>query len=259
MPASTISLARIDRFWDELSAFPINRTESALNHALGFLAGLVGAQQALWFDGVRLKHDGSDPVDGWRCTATQFLHSDPQLEKRRTQHTERVERGQVDVCITTLLAGAGRYRIATNREIVPPEWWESEFYRTMFAPLQIRDVLYLAHPIGEDIESWLGFWRMGPNAQPFGAADKERLDDAMRPLKWFHRRLALHYGLHIAENPLTATERKLIEHLLSHAGEADIGKALGLSGNTVHTYATRIYRKLGVKGRQGLAALWLGK
>ncbi len=69
----------------------------------------------------------------------------------------------------------------------------------------------------------------------------------------------MHHGLLLADRPLTAAERRVLNGLLGHAIERGIAEELGLTTATVHTYATRIYRKFNVQGRTGLAALWLGR
>ncbi len=69
----------------------------------------------------------------------------------------------------------------------------------------------------------------------------------------------MHYGLLLAEQPLTASERRVLNGLLTNRSEQQIADDLKLSQNTVHTYCKRICRKFGVRGRTGLMALWLGK
>lgn len=74
----------------------------------------------------------------------------------------------------------------------------------------------------------------------------------------FHRRLLLHRGIGLADAPITAAERRVLDLLLSDRTEQDIAADLRLAPSTVHTYATRIYRKFNVRGRAGLVASWLG-
>lgn len=58
---------------------------------------------------------------------------------------------------------------------------------------------------------------------------------------------------------LSQRERELHERLLSDATLEHIAKAMGVKRTTVATLAARLYRKLGVKGRVGLAPLALGR
>ena len=148
-------------------------------------------------------------------------------------------------------------RITIQHETAPPGWYESEFYRSLIEPFEIRYVMYLATPLNEDVEGWLGFKRIGDDKPLFGERERALLARAGRALKWFHRNVALHHGLLVAEKPLTPAERRVLQALLQGGSEREIAEKTGLTLSTVHTYATRIYRKFNVKGRAGLTALWL--
>jgi DNA-binding CsgD family transcriptional regulator len=68
----------------------------------------------------------------------------------------------------------------------------------------------------------------------------------------------LHHGLLIAKAPLTPTERRLLNLLLTERVEKEIACDLDLTLATPHTYIAGLFRKFGVSGRAGLTALWLG-
>ena len=262
-PAGTLD--RIHRLWNDLPDFGAARIEEAMLQALRELAALVDAQQAYWLGTVRLaEHAGDDLARGWRPAAIRFLH--PQEFQRRNfkEHKKRIERGAVDPGIAANVARAGEFRVNVKSEMIGPDWFKSDFYRQMLAPFGVGDTLHMATPIGEDMESWFCFERIGaPEAvdtlPAFGPAERALLEMAGRPLKWLHRQILLHYGLTLAEKPLTATERRLLAGLLGGGSEADIAAELQLSPTTVHTYATRLYRKFNVRGRTGLTTLWLGR
>lgn len=50
----------------------------------------------------------------------------------------------------------------------------------------------------------------------------------------------------------SAREREIAGLLLRERSERDVAKQLNLSVHTVHTYSSRIYRKVGAKTRVGL-------
>ncbi|WP_367026359.1 helix-turn-helix transcriptional regulator [Methylococcus sp. ANG] len=249
---------QIHDLWDRLAEFGPTRVNEALDHAMASLCEIIGARQACWFGAVRLDCR-DDPIDGWRACAIRYLHPHPERDAAYAEHCRRLDRGDIDPSIIANLRHAGRFRVSIQHEIVPPGWYDSEFYRNLFEPFGIRDVCYMATPVNSDMESWFGFERVGSEAPLFGEVERELLERAGRALKWFHRQVALHHGLTIASKPLTPAERRLLNALLCGASEAEIAERLGLTPTTVHTYATRIYRKFGVKGRTGLAALWLGR
>lgn len=248
---------RIEAFWDKLAEFGPARTDKALAYAMKSLCRILGAQQAYWFDAVRLAIE-PNPVSGWRVLRVQRLHPDPERDRATREMTRNIDKGQLDPSMVANLRGVGRFRISTQCEIVPPGWFEGNFYRTYFEPFGIRDVLYMAMPLHADMEIWMAFDRVGDNQAPFGDTERALLAQAMRPLKWFHRNVALHSGLLVAEKPLAPAERRILAALLSGGSEAEIAAETGLTQATVHTYATRIYRKFNVNGRAALAAIWLG-
>ncbi|TAN53247.1 MAG: LuxR family transcriptional regulator [Methylococcaceae bacterium] len=247
----------IHALWDELAELgSAARVEAGLTGILTRICSLINAQQAYWLGSVRMCR-GRDPLHGWRPAAIRYLYPRPALDVNYEAHRRLIEAGVVDPSIVANVRGAGNYRINIHHELVPPEWFESAFYHLHFEPLEIRDAICLVTPLGEDIESWLGFERIGQHRQLFGQAERDLLDEAARPLKWFHRQIALHHGILLAEKPLTAAERRILNALLGSEAEKGIADNLGLTVSSVHTYATRIYRKFNVKGRTGLMALWL--
>jgi len=248
----------IHGLWDALAGFGAARIEETMRHVLAELSVLLDAGQAYWLGSVRLSRN-ADPLGGWRPAGIRYLHPPNVPPTHYDDHCKLIEKGEVDPSIVANVAGAGTFRINIKHEIVPPEWFQSAFHATFFAPYAIRDVIYMVMPLGEDIESWFGFQRIGDGASSFGAFDRALLEYAGRPLKWFHRLIALHYGLFLAEAPLTPSERRVLACLLGSGTEGAIAAELGLTPATVHTYATRIYRKFNVQGRAGLAALWLGQ
>lgn len=253
------SQVRIHRLWDELTDFGAARIEDAMLHALRELAALLGAQQAFWLGSVRLNRDAEDPARGWRPAGIRFLHPRQEHKHNYNEHKKRINQGRVDPSIAANVARAGEFRVNIKTEMVGPDWFESEFYKTFFEVYGLRDVIYVVMPLGEDIESWFCFERMDEKSVPFGAAERALLETAGRPLKWLHHQIALHHGLMLAETPLTPAERRLLVHLLGTGSEADIAAELGLAPGSVHVYATRLYRKFNAQGRTGLMALWLGR
>jgi DNA-binding NarL/FixJ family response regulator len=55
---------------------------------------------------------------------------------------------------------------------------------------------------------------------------------------------------------LTASERQVATLVAQGASNAEVAAALFLSVKTVETHLSRVYRKVGVRSRAGLAAQW---
>ncbi len=251
---------QVAALWDSLSDSGASNIEEALDHLLATLCGLLGAHNGYWLGTARMDElDDDDPMKGWRPWALRNLYTSAERQAVVKEHQRRIQEGQVDPSILANLQGAGRFRINIRHQLVSPGWYRSEFYRSLFAPLQIRDVIFVVTPLGSVVESWLGFERMGAQAQRFGEAERELLDYAVRPLRWFHRQLALQHGVYAATEPLKPFERRVLSQLLTDKTEREIAEELDLSPSTVHTYCSWLCRNFGVRGRSGLSALWLGQ
>jgi len=254
------SKATIHGLWDKIANYGASSTEAALNEAMKTLASLVGAQNAYWMGTLRLSDTAeNDPVQGWRPRSVTYLNPSSKRLIAAQEHIKRINTGRIDPTIIANLKMAGLFRVNIAHEMRPTGWLSSEFYEQLFKPFNIHDTIYVASPIGSDIESWLAFERVGEHTEEFGENERELLDYAVRPLKWFHRQLILHHGVILAEEPLKPAERRIVNSLLTEMTEQEIAKEHGLAQNTVHTYCTRIFRKFNVRGRAGLIALWLGK
>ena len=248
------------QLWDEMAASSASRSLEMLDTTLQRLADLVDAQQAYWIGSLRIDAIAeNDPASGWRARHNYYLHHTAEREAVRKEHYRRLDSGQVDPSILANLKNAGTFRINIKHEMVPPEWFESEIYKKLFVPFDIRDVIFVATPISPDVESWMVFERSGKDWVNFGEAERQLLDYAVRPTKWFQKQVTLHHGIYLAEETLTAAERRVLSGLLTEKTEAEIADELGLSQSTVHTYCVRICRKFGVRGRNGLISLWLGE
>ena len=250
----------VHAFWDALSETPGNGDDEALNFALGSLSKLIDAQEAYWMGAVRLDDAApDDPALGWRPRAIRYLSDSSARLANYEAQRRRLEQGVVDPAIATNLRGAGCFRVNIKHRLVGKAWFESDYYRTFMAPFGVQDVLFVAMPLGEDMESWWAFQRIDHEHFYFSEEDAEVMRYACRSLAWFLRQVALHHGLLLAEEPLTKAERRIVKALLTDRTEREIADALHLSPSTVHTYAVRVYRKFGVRGRTGLMALWLGR
>jgi DNA-binding CsgD family transcriptional regulator len=254
------SKEQVQVLWDTVAACGASRTEDALMLLLEGVASLLGAQHAYWMGTLRLSDIAEkDPVYGWRPRAVTYLHPSEQRLAVKKEHIRRINNGEIDPTVIANLQGAGRFRVSIAHEMTPEGWYESEFYRTLFAPFDIIDTIYVASPLSNDLESWLAFERHGQDNARFGEKERELLDYIVRPLNWFHRQLILHHGVLLADEPLKPAERRVLNSLLTRMTEQEIAKEHGLTQATVHTYCTRIYRKFNVRGRAGLTALWLGQ
>lgn len=248
---------RIHTLWDELAAFEAGDSDAALLHLLNAVAEMVDAQNAYWVGAVRLTDDERDPLCGWRPRLIRYLRPLPNDDKFSQQRLREVGRGQLDALSVAHAKLAGAYRARRMRDLVPPDFFESDTYKG-YVGRGVHDSLTVVAPVSPVAEGYYGFLRMRPD-NPFTEEQRDLAFYAMRGLTWFHRQIMLAHGLLVARSPLSPMERRVLALLLTDRSEKLIASEIGVAPSTLHGYVRDILRKFGVSGRNGLIAVWLGR
>jgi len=223
------------------------------------LCALVDAQTGYWLGAVRLDANPGDPLKGWRPRIIRYLHDDGERRRQFRRLAARLEDGGVDPSSIKQVQGAGRFRAARQKDLVPESWRRnSELYRLAFTQFGIHDTMFVTFPVNSDAESYFAIQRKGDTPR-FTARERDTAAYALRGIKWFHRQLMLSHGLLVGDKPLTPAERRVLHLLLTDKNESQMADVLGLTVASTHKYVTDIFRKFGVSGRPGLTALWLGQ
>jgi DNA-binding CsgD family transcriptional regulator len=249
--------ACIHRLWDELADFGLADVDGALNHLLGAISSLVQADTASWLGAVRLLHDDTDPMLGWRPRATRYLHTTPQDAAFNSRAMKDLQKGYLDESVLAHVRQAGTFRAHVIRELVTPAWFESSWYEYGYEARGYVDALMVVFPLQDSTEAYYGFLRKDPPGL-FAEEQRRIAAYAIRGLKWFHLRVMLSHGLPVASDPLTPSERRVAGLLMTDLTEKQIAARLDLTPATTHKYISDIFRKFGVSGRPGLTALWMG-
>lgn len=122
------------------------------------------------------------------------------------------------------------------------------------AGLGERDRMVGAYPTSESSEVYVV---LGRAEDEFVVADEQALIEDLRAVARYLRWLALGTGVLSGAKPFTNRERQVSSLLLSGRSEGEIASALGLASGSVHQIIVRVFRKLGVRSRAELMALWL--
>lgn len=244
------------RLWDALSDFHVSQSVQAAAHLMAKLAAHAGAWNATWAGAIRFEgSNGRDALQGWRVGAVQALHPiEPHLDEGHFKEILRVwDRREIDPSFLLPMRGVGTFRTYSFRRELPPEWFEGAFYRQHYGSVGTHDAVFVAFPLNNDCESHFGFY----SRRTFADEEIALLAAALRGIKWFHRRLLLSSGLLMASAPLTPTERRVLQLLLTKATEKEIAQKVEVAVSTAHQHVTSIFRKFGVTSRAGLMSLWL--
>lgn len=247
---------RIHLLWDELSGFEAAQSEEALLHLLRNVAEMVDAQNAYWVGVVRMTEADTDPLYGWRPRVIRYLTTPPDDKSFTRDRMRQAESGPVDELWVAHARSAGSYRADRFRDLVSPDWFDTEEYKT-YVGRGVHDSLSVVASVSEVAEGYYGFLRTRPD--PFTEAQRDLAYSAIRGLTWFHRQIMLGYGLLVARCPLSPIERRVVALLLTEQSEKSIAAELDVSPASLHTYVRDVVRKFGVSGRKGLIALWLGR
>ncbi|HJU39019.1 MAG TPA: LuxR C-terminal-related transcriptional regulator [Tahibacter sp.] len=253
------TLEDIYQLWDELADFPAGRPDAALDHLLSRLCRIFECQNALFAVVVRLPvpPDG-DPLNGWRPRLSRTLNPHPRVAASVKDRVDRLMKSQADTASIIASAGNEPFLVRLLFETLPAEWFEGEFYRRHFYDIGHADQLSARCAINDDVRTHLFLYR-GPDSPRFTPDIKAPFALAIRGLRWFQHRYVLSHGVHVANAPLTPTERSVFLALLGSETEKQIAASMGKSQNTVHIHVKSIYHKFGVRNRAALTALWLGQ
>jgi DNA-binding CsgD family transcriptional regulator len=245
--------------WDRLADFDATQVDTALEYLLRGLCMIADAQNADWIGAVRLPEAlPKEILQGWRPTAVHILHPTEPLVAAIRRESSNIETGFSDEVVANIIAQSGNFRACRLCDLVPDDWFQSEFYHRYYLDSGRGDVIYVAFPINDDAESYFGIFR-DVGQPPFEPRERDAVAYVLRGIKWFHRHLMLSHGLLVAESQLTPVERRVLKQLLGGLTEKQIASALGQSYHTTHEHVTVIYRKFGVGNRASLMALWLGR
>jgi len=246
------------RLWDELSDFQASQSDQAAAHLMARLCKLVGAWNATWAGAIRFEDAARhDQLQGWRVGAVQALKAvEPHPDEGHFKEILRVwDRREIDPSFLLPMRNVGTFRTYSFRRELPADWFASPFYERHYGSVGTHDAVFVAFPFNDDCESHFGFY----SATTFTDDDIALLGYALRGIKWFHRQLLLSSGLLMASAPLTPTERKVLQLLLTKAAEKEIAQQVNMAPSTAHQHVTRIFRKFGVSSRAALMSIWLNR
>jgi DNA-binding CsgD family transcriptional regulator len=254
-PGHAMSDARIYPIWDGLVSFRPGQLEEATQYLMAQLCQLIRADHSVWAGALR-RPDApvADPYGGWRSTAARLPlagapdRCDPTITMRTAEAPDPLS--------AALVRGAGTFRALRLCDAMSSEWL-ADAYAQLEDPEEAIDGVLVAFPVHDYAESWFVFTR-SPRLPRFSEHERELLGEALRGLRWFHRRLLLWHGIIPSRSLLTVTERRVLCHALDGASDKEVAVRLASGVHTTREHIAALYKKFGVSSRAELLALWLG-
>lgn len=226
--------------WRELTRISAGDLDGGCRLVVERLGALIDAQRGYTLVGA---------VDRGTWRPLRRLPSASEHDVQRVDSLPAIR----DAFAADLAAGAGGVRVVCVREQAgrePSAGCEAAEERTV-------DCLCLVLPVGPKAEVAFAFERRG-EALRFSGKDREVALLCAPGLSRTARWAVLAYGDSVGGRPLGDRERKVLVNLLSGATEKQAADSLATTLGALHQTVVGIYRKLGVRSRPELMALWCG-
>lgn len=255
---SADKIKAVHQLWDKLSDYPASESHAAVYYLLDILGGLLDSSRFFWMAAVQVEEsEFGDPAMGWRPFRVMMQQDGVQsILSKPKDFSKYMSPQNVSESSIKHVKQAGEFRSTLLCDHVSPAYFTSERYQTEYTGFGQQDSIFIVTPITKDVEIYLCFYR-AMNKEMFSKSDLELASYALRALKWFHRQVLLSFGMVIAGEPLTETQRKVLTLLLTKKKEQEIADTLGQKKSTTHEHVTQIYRKFNVSSRAALMAIWL--
>lgn len=243
----------------ELAEISADDPAAAASHAMGSLYDLMGADEGFLLFSRRVlnREAHADPLSGWR--PVQVFQHRRAAERSRILTDWYTEPGRLleDVTVQHITRTAGRPRAYLHGDLMgEAEWRRQPTVAELMRGLGVRDRLVGAAPVGAGLEVFIGMDRVG--GRDFVSRQRDVLQAALTHIRWFFRHLARYSGVTGPALPaVSPREGQTLHGLLSGRSESRIGRDMGISAATVHQYVTSLYRKLRVRSRAELMALFI--
>lgn len=248
---------KLAALWNTLAAVPDNAARLMLKQYLFGMGELLQARSFFAVLAGRQEVDLSDPLHGFRVV-DYFPHgADGNTEIAIVDDYAAVEENiTMDPATVRLVTEETGPRAYRRNTLMRPEDPPDSPGRWLEQVLGIAERLVAAVPISENAELFVGFDRQ-VGEELFSDRDLALLRASLHGIERMATNVALGYGLLPGATLLSPREREIVAHLLDGWTEQRIADELEISKGTAHQYVVSAYRKLGVRSRGALAALWI--
>lgn len=244
--------------WAELAEHPESDVHGACAHFMNRMCALLRANYSFTVIGGRRGSAPDDEIDGWSVFDVFYSDDCPEPIKKHGEHYFSSRELLLADPGIVKMARDSNIRAYLRDDLYEPDELERVPSQQAIQRIGVSDRLISAMPVSEWAEVYFGFDRTGEHP-PYSDADRDLAEDGLRGLSWLGRNIALCYGLLFGKGALAPREREALTHLLNGLSEKQVAAVMDITKASAHQYVVSIYRKLGVRSRGELTALWINR
>lgn len=254
--ATQTTWASLVSLWTSIARRPENDAPGSLLTFIESVRAALDSPRAFAVVAGRYGPDADDPIGGWKVI--DVIHASetpPEVLEVVSEYASDRNNLLDDPATVRLVNGTG-LRVFRRADLMDESDGASVPSAKLVEKTGVGDRIVSALPVSDWAEVYFGFDRLA-GAEAFTDADVEFVRNALQGLAWLGRNVALCYGLMSDRGPFAPREREALSLLLDGMSEKQVAAAMGLTKASAHQYVVSIYRKLGVRSRGELTALWI--
>lgn len=248
--------ATLVALWTSIAERPENDARGSLRTFIDGVQAALGAPRSSVIVAGRYGTDKDDSMEGWKVIDLIYGSNMPREIIEAIEEYSSVRNNLLNDPVTIRMVNGTGLRAYRLADMIDDDDGDSVPSAKHVANLGIHDRLLAVLPVSDWAGVYLAFDRL-PGDERFSDKDVQFVRNALEGLTWLGRNIALCYGLISERGPFYPRERETLSHLLDGLSEKQIAAKMGLTKSSTHQYVVSIYRKLGVRSRGELTALWI--
>ncbi|MBK1832018.1 helix-turn-helix transcriptional regulator [Verrucomicrobiaceae bacterium R5-34] len=246
--------------WRVAAEARLTNVREILRRYTVMLADLLDAKNVVWLAAIH----GNAPSDvfstrifnGWWCM--DLIDFAPVLDLAHGQsvYFEYAKKYGPGADTINIVRTAGKHRVQLRQDVISDDeherFWKTKCY---YVPiLGIKERMHAVYTVTPEVESYFLIDR-APDQDPFSERERGLARLAILGSVNLHQKLLLERGLiPPARAPLSPREMEAFSLLFTDFTHKEIAMEMNVEVSTAIQYINSIYRKFGVRGRNGLVA-----
>lgn len=247
----------IAKLWGELAEIGLADIDVAMLHLRRRIRELVGVDRGFITVHRQLAAPEDDKLLGYRPVLHKSYGPDHRRLDGLADNWMAHEPNFVeDPVIRKVVQNHGRRRTDIQRQTVDKRTFEGSSLRRLFNISEVEDRIGSTLPIMNGFEVTFGFDRAFGSGV-FREYDRLTIATIIGGVMPLTRAYLRSYGVMPGQTSLSGRQREVLRYLLGPLSEKEIADRLDLSTGYLHQVVVQVFRRLGVRSRAELMALWI--